>query len=95
MMEKEPGISSDSDLAPGSDLAPDSEVCDSADLAEVLQAMAMVKSGRKRGITLVGGPDCAWVISFADWLLTLRVQLRGHNGDLKQDPSESRRSLIF
>ncbi|KAI4131441.1 MAG: hypothetical protein LQ347_002980 [Umbilicaria vellea] len=70
MMDKEPGM------------APDSEVCDSANLAEVLHAIALVKSGEKRGITLVGGADCAWVIAFADWLLTLRVQLRGHNGDL-------------
>lgn len=70
MMEKDPGM------------AHNSEVCDSADLAQVLHAIAMVKSGKTRSITLVGGPDCAWVIAFADWLLTLRVQLHSHNGDL-------------
>lgn len=58
------------------------EACDPADLAEVLQAVALVKSGTRRSITLVGGSDCAWVIAFADWLLTLRVLLHGRNGDL-------------
>ena len=41
-----------------------------------------MKSGRKRSITLVGGPDCAWVIAFADWLLALRVLLHDRDGNL-------------
>lgn len=64
------------------DMDENPEACAPADLAEVLQAVTMVKNGKKRSVTLVGGPDCAWVIAYADWLLALRVLLHGHNGDL-------------
>ena len=66
----------------GSGIRDSPGACNPSDLAEVLDAVSMVKSGNKRSITVVGGADCAWVIAFADWLLTLRVLLHGRNGDL-------------
>ena len=50
------------------------------DLAEILSAIGNVTSGDLVNIHVVGGPACAWVAVFADFVLGLRVSVRSSEG---------------
>lgn len=56
--------------------------CLPADLAEIIYEISAVKNGIKRGITVVGDGNCAWIVVFAEWLLDLRVRIESEDGEL-------------
>ncbi|KAG6994149.1 hypothetical protein G7Y79_00046g082000 [Physcia stellaris] len=50
------------------------------DLAEILCAIGNVTSSDSVNIQVLGGPACSWVAVFADFVLGLRVLVRGSEG---------------
>ncbi|KAI9787863.1 MAG: hypothetical protein M1816_007430 [Peltula sp. TS41687] len=50
-----------------------------SDMAEVLEGVAKLRSGTLRRITVIGGPACAWLAVFVDWILGLAVQVRAED----------------
>ena len=66
------------------------------DMAEILFAIGDVVAGKFMEITVTGGPACAWVAAFADYILGLRIVVTKSNGDLLYmnfDPSSTKAQL--
>lgn len=51
-------------------------------IAQVLHGLIEVSVGNIESIQVHGGPDCAYVVALAYWILGLSVETRGKNGEI-------------
>ena len=60
---------------------------DPANPAEILRLLGQVLSGKLRGVTIAGGPECCWLFVLCDFLLGLKVRLQKGSETLNQKGS--------
>ncbi|KAF2196081.1 putative ankyrin repeat-containing protein, partial [Delitschia confertaspora ATCC 74209] len=49
-------------------------------LAKAVGALADVSNGKLENVTIAGGLDCLWLAAIAEWLLSLRIEIRLSSG---------------
>ena len=57
------------------------EVGHPEDMAEIISIIGNIAAGNLLEVSVIGGPACSWIAVFADYVLGLRVAVRGSDGE--------------